>query len=414
MGRHGTLAGLLYAPKSEVELRGKVFGSVVGSSVKLGEGSAVHYDESAVCVAPPPPTTSAVAPPPLPAPPPPVVGCYMNTRNGWQNIPCATKAFIDANFPRPDTQLTLTASAPASPIVWGQLATTIPQVASESNAFLASTASISPLCQSSGTPIPNQWSIQSNTNQFTVASGTNAGHVAQTQFVIQSNGSTSGICTWNIDVTTQDYSHTTCVSPAAKQRSGGLQAFDNGNIAAFVNSNGTLTLVAELSWVPAGQPNQYAVTSADTYGLAAGWSQVSGGLLGIGSCSQAQLTSAEVVTQIVTSTCSGDTQTGSSVCPPPTLQPNAAVIEGGNGTVETNNLTAVGSPSVGYPNTDLAVTNLTATTSGTCLGTSRAYVKDSPEDFGATPSSLGDGLVGESRHLPGASRHSGRSHGCIY
>jgi len=396
LGRHGTLAGLIYAPKSEVELRGTVFGSVVGSSVKLGEGSAVHYDESAVCAAPPPTTTSAVAPPPLPAPPPPVVGCYVNTRNGWQSTPCATKAFIDANFPHPDTQLTLTAAAPATALVWGQLATTIPQVASENNAFLASTASISPLCQSTGAPIPNQWSIQSNTNQWSVASGTNAGNTAATQFVIQSNGSNSAICIWNVDVSTNDYSNTKCVPGGASQRSGGLQAFDYGNIAAFANSNGTLTLVADLSWVPNGQPTQYSVVSADTYGLAGAWSQVSGGLLGLGSCSQAQLANAEVATQIATSTCPGDTQTLSPVCAPPTLQPNASVFIGSTGTVETNNLTAIGTPSLSYPNTDLAVTNITATTSGTCLGPSLAYVKDSPADFGSTPSTLGDQVFWES------------------
>ena len=54
-------------------------------------------------------------------------------------------------------------------------------------------------------------------------------NVAAVQFVIQSNGSTSAICIWNVDATAQSYPNH-CVMPAAQQRSGGLQAFDYGNI----------------------------------------------------------------------------------------------------------------------------------------------------------------------------------------
>jgi hypothetical protein len=72
------------------------------------------------------------------------------------------------------------------------------------------------------------------------------------------------------------------------------------------------------------------------------------------------------------------------------------VFIGGTGTVETNNLTAVGTPSLSYLNTDLVVTNITGTTSGSCLGPSHIYVKDSAEDFGATPSTLGNQVFWES------------------
>lgn len=392
--RQGTLVGLLYAPKSEVELHSEVFGSVVGGTVKLDEHSAVHYDQSSVCP-PPPPTTPAIPPASLPPPPPPRIGCYVNTRNGWKDTPCATDAFIDAHFPHPDTQLTVTSTA-ANPLVFGQLEVTIPQVSSENNAFLASTAGISG-CQSTGNPVANQWSVQSNTNQWKVPTGnTGAGDNAATQFVIQSDGSNNIVCVWNVDVTTQDYSHRTCVSPTPQQRSGGLQAFDSGNLAAAMNSNGTMSVVAQLSWVPNGQPNQYAITANDTYGLASSWNQVSGGLLGMGACSQAQLTNAEVITQVLASTCAGDTQAGSSVCAPPAFQPNGNVFVGSTGTVETNNLTAIGAPSLSFLNSDLAVSNITATTSGGCLGPSHAYVKDSAEDFGATPSTIGNQVFWES------------------
>jgi hypothetical protein len=391
---HGKLVGLLYAPKSEVELHSEIFGSVVGRSVKLDEHAAVHYDQSSVCPAAPP-ATPAIPPAALPPPPPAKVGCYVNTRNGWKDTPCDTDAFIDAHFPHPDTQLTMTSSA-TNPLVFGQLEVTIPQVTSENNAFVSTTSGI-PGCQSTGNPIANQWSVQSNTNQWTVPTGsTSPGDTAATQFVIQSDGSTSGICVWNVDVTSQDYSHRTCVSPNAQQRSGGLQAFDSGNLAATMNSNGTMSLVAQLSWVPSGQPDQYGVTAPDTYGLGTSWNQVSGGLLGIGNCSQAQLANAEVITQVLASTCAGDTQTDSPVCAPPLFQPNASVFIGSTGTVETNNLTALGTPSLSFLNSDLAVSNITATSSGSCLGPSHAYVKDSAEDFGATPSTIGNQVFWES------------------
>jgi hypothetical protein len=329
-----------------------------------------------------PPSSPAIPPARLPAPPVPVVGCYVNTRNGWKGTPCATKEFIDANFPRPDMQLTVT-SPSTTPLVFGQIDVTIPQVASITDV-------------SGGSSNANRWSFQSTTDIFTVPGGhANSGNQAAVQFVIQSNGTTSAICIWNVDVTSQSYPNQ-CVVPDPQQRPGGLQAFDYGNIAGYANSNGTLSMVAELSWVPSGQPNQYAVVASDANGLAGNWTAMSGGLLGLGDGSQAQLTNAEVVTQILASTCAGDTQPGSPLCAPPTLQPNASVFIGGTGTVETNNLTAIGTPSLSYLNTDLAVTNITGTTSGSCLGPSHVYVKDSAEDFGAIPSTLGNQVFWES------------------
>lgn len=388
---NATLVGLLYAPRSEVELHSEVFGSVVGSSVKFDEHSAVHYDQSSACLGPPA-TSPAVPPAALPAPPPPRVGCYVNTRNGWQSIPCATDALIDAHFPHPDTQLTIT-SAAANPLVFGQLAVTVPQVTSVNDVFEPNSFGG---CPTSGSTVPNRWSVQNNTNGWTIPSGPNAGKGAATQFTIQSDGTTSAVCIWNVETTLpQNYSKK-CVVPPPAQRSGGLQPFDSGNLAAYANPSGKLTLVGSLSWVPNGQPNTYAVVADDTYNLASSWSQVSGGLLGMANCTQAQLTNAEIVTQVAASTCTGDTQAGSPVCSGPTLQPNASVFIGGIGTIETNNLTAIGTPSLSYLNSDLAVSNITATTSGSCLGPSHAYVKDSSEDFGATPSTIGNQVFWES------------------
>jgi hypothetical protein len=363
----------------------------LGSDTKVdGLGLTLPNGPTQVAGGPPP-----RLPAPLPAPPPPVAGCYVMMPNGWQSVPCATDEFIDSHFPRPDAQLALSSFATPS-IVYGQVEVTIPKVASEQNAFLASTASIAN-CQSSGSPVPNQWSVQNNTNQWTIASGPDAGDDAAAQFVIQSDGSTNGICIWQVDVTAQTYPKTCWADthPQSLQRSGGLQAFDFGNIAATA-TGGMLEMVAALSWVAPGQPNTYAVVAPDSFSLANGWNAVEGGLLGYGACSQAQLTSAEVVTQVAASTCAGDTTATSPTCAPPTLQPNASASVGSIGTVETNNLTPIGSPSVGYPNTDLAVTSMTATTTGGCLGPSHAYVKDSVSDFGATPSTLGNQVFWES------------------
>lgn len=47
----GQLFGFIYAPTSVVSLGSAVFGGVVGSSVNLNSGAAVHYDQSSACVA---------------------------------------------------------------------------------------------------------------------------------------------------------------------------------------------------------------------------------------------------------------------------------------------------------------------------------------------------------------------------
>src|SRR5262249_24071916 len=152
-----------------------------------------------------------------------------------------------------------------------------------------------------------------------------------------------------------------------------LQNLDQGNIAGFVNSNGTLTAVAQFSWVQNGQPNQYSVVFPDTYGLGKSWNTVSGGMIGRASCSQAQFTNASVITQSRASTGAGDTEATSPICAPPVLQPNATAFLGSVGTAESNNLVATGTASLAFLNQDLAVSNVTATTSGSCLGPTHAY-----------------------------------------
>jgi len=45
----GDFRGLLYAPLRDINLAGKVFGAVVGKSVTLNSGAAVHFDVSSTC-----------------------------------------------------------------------------------------------------------------------------------------------------------------------------------------------------------------------------------------------------------------------------------------------------------------------------------------------------------------------------
>jgi hypothetical protein len=51
----GALYGLVYAPTSGMFVGSPVFGTVIGKSVTLNSGSAVHFDQSSVCGAPPAP-----------------------------------------------------------------------------------------------------------------------------------------------------------------------------------------------------------------------------------------------------------------------------------------------------------------------------------------------------------------------
>ncbi len=48
-GGGGALYGMVYAPSSPVFVNGPVFGTVIGSSVTLNSGGAVHFDQSSAC-----------------------------------------------------------------------------------------------------------------------------------------------------------------------------------------------------------------------------------------------------------------------------------------------------------------------------------------------------------------------------
>ena len=72
---------------------------------------------------------------------------------------------------------------------------------------------------------------------------------------------------------------------SASQRSGGLQAFDFGNIAA-TTAGGMLEMVARTELGPARAAEPFAVVAPDVYDMADNWTEVGGGLIGLANCSR--------------------------------------------------------------------------------------------------------------------------------
>jgi len=377
-------------------------GAFYGASVHVGANNTVLGLLPSV---PTPPSTPAILPRQMPTPPT-EVGCYAYVLNAWQPVACATEALIDS-FPHPDVQVTIDGSSQSQPLVYGEVGVTIPQISSEKDVILSSGPSLNPQCPDAGPSTNYAFSVQANTNTYTIPAGkivngvNEGGQTGWNQFTIQSNGTTNIMCIWDIVSSVNDggsYGLHKCTptSPMQPSQERPLQNFDQGSVAGIVNSNGTLSIVAALSWVEPGEPTYYATVYNDYLGLAGQWTSVGGGIIGQGNCSQAQFGGAEVVTQVAASTCAGDTLATSNVCSPPVFDPNADVFLSGNGTAESNNLTNIGQPSLGWANADLAVSNVTATLSGSCLGPSHAYVEDNPTDFGAVPSNLANQVFWES------------------
>jgi hypothetical protein len=301
-------------------------------------------------------TPAALPAPPAPLPAPPrEKGCYFYDPNlGWQPNPCLDEDYVLSHFGRPAIPVGIrTVSYDVGiPLVFGQNQASFVAVDTVTDQFIDRGV---PECPSSGTDVPNRWSIQGNTNVFVG----NNGDFSGVQFTVQADGEQNGICVWNIDEMMQEY-HTACTW--ADQRPGGLVAGDVGNVAGFVNAaDHTLSVVVQLSWAKAGQPTTYTVVTDDKYGLAGHWFDYDGGVVGEGKCSNAEFTNTWLDETLAISNCPGDTEAGSGVCPPPLLEPTAVVF---NSTLtgETNNLTLVGTPTAAYLNTDLAITKFTEVT----------------------------------------------------
>jgi hypothetical protein len=211
---NGQLFGAIYAPTSGVNLNSAVFGYVVGSSVTLNSGAAVHFDTNEMC------EPSVTAPTQLP-PPPNVRGCYVGTWNGWASVPCTPfeqlplgiqqkpymgggQVVIPGYLAGPATSIGPFGPIPgimsSSGLKFGQVESTFVDVVSgqstEVNTLIQSGAFIDQCNYStanytlSPTPTPNAISVQANTNNFYAVTGDAAqnGDKAWVQFAIQSLG----------------------------------------------------------------------------------------------------------------------------------------------------------------------------------------------------------------------------------
>ncbi len=337
------------------------------------------------------------------------VGCYWYTANGWETLPCEpvsdvissvgapvippalSSPYVEAT-PNPTTSPNKVLVPPTSstplPFVFAQAEILFPVIGSVTN-VVSSPPSTFPGCLTSGSPTLNALSVQLNTNKFMMTNG----HNGAVQFAIQSAGLDDPaihMCAWQNDVTDQSYDDTSvCVKAPPPTRDTPLKPFDFVNIAGSVDAAaGTMSIVVQLSWVEPGWPNIYAQTGIDKYGLANHWFEFDAAMLGLGGCTEAEFEDdASVVTRLMGSTCPGVTSATSSTsgCPTDTLEPHAS-FENRKSTAETNNLLQIGTPSVSYPNPYLAVTNVTATTSGSCIDPKHIYVRDYETDSGAVPS----------------------------
>ena len=128
-------------------------------------------------------------------------------------------------------------------------------------------------CKSSGSPVANQWSVQNNMNDWTIASGDQRRRQAATQFTIQSErksraASASGTSTCTSAELPQHVLSTDrrLSDPAACRRSIWATSRRRPPTARCRWS--------PLSWVPTGQPNQYAVVPRIRSSMAGNWTQV--------------------------------------------------------------------------------------------------------------------------------------------
>jgi hypothetical protein len=286
-------------------------------------------------------------------------GCYSYTASRWEVVPCATDDYVEAHYPHPELQFSLL-SVPKTgkthhtvPLVYGVVLLTFEEVGTEKDSAAGAEA----------------WSIQNNTNLFT---GTN-GHLDGVQFADQSDpNGPDGVCVWNVDVTTQDYSARKCVS-VPRVRPGGFVKNDQAQVTGKVVSGDRLSVQAFLPW--SGSIASWGVVTKDKFGLAGHWTEVSGSVLGEGGSSKATFSSARVWTRLLAASCKNDNEIGTwgdLDCPSDAvLEPSAIASNAGN-TGESNNLVPVigkapaNEPTISWANKWAVYTDYVSTTTGDC------------------------------------------------
>jgi hypothetical protein len=427
---NGQLFGNIYAPTTGINLNSVVFGYVVGSSVVLNSGAAVHYDTGVTCPVVLGPISTTPSPSGLdPLPPPPTqVGCYVGTLNGWLQVQCSAPTTIINGFQHFDTAhdglVSIPYNAggiaqPAVPLVYGQVESIVTSVASETDG---------------NSPNNPGWSIQNNTN----AMNCNGTDTCLVQFVACADGvsGVTAVCIepWRfptgggaavidnfcVGANGQTFDNGGNLIFSVNTRVGALQQGDFANVAGFAytaNGQALMAMVAQFSWVssqdvqpvsetalPNRIPGLYAVVAPDQWGLAQGWTRVTGSLIGKVNGSQANFTNAQVLTRTAASNCPGDVSASGPTCPvQPALSATNVQYTTSAGpivTVESNNLTVTqAAPGVIFPNRNLAVSTFLASTNvpdggaptASCLPgqESHLYIRDTEGDSGGVPSNVG-------------------------
>jgi hypothetical protein len=245
-------------------------------------------------------------------------GCYSHTTNStsWTAVPCLSKDAL-ALIPKPIGNPGLYES--------GNTGSFVAPVNAELDVHILQIGSVSDSKQGRA-----QFTLQLNSNPHPGANG----NQYWTQFV-QTNDLSGGqqqsvLCTWNINLTTQDYGltdgDTQCVLTSDAW---GPLPGDTASLVAYA-SGGNLTLAAVLPWAIT-TPDAYSVVTPDVYGLEASrtWYSIDGGMLGAGNGSIATFTKSCVSTTL--------TALFNAV-------PVNAYVGPGVITLETNNLQSVNTP----------------------------------------------------------------------
>ncbi|MDE1863661.1 MAG: hypothetical protein KGI33_12230 [Thaumarchaeota archaeon] len=190
-------------------------------------------------------------------------GCgYWTNQTGWVKSPC-----VSPNIPHP--------SEGGSSQLYGQ--------STNVNNVSEGTVEVSFVTYSGekdDTYGSGYFSIQSNTNQFTIGTST-----YEVQFDEENPGSSTGYdCVWEVNVTGQLYPHKcSATAPASQSLSSSYDSYEDG----YIDGSGNLN--AEFC---SYQQNKCWIASApDNYTLSTHWSKVNGNILGYGDKSNADFTS---------------------------------------------------------------------------------------------------------------------------
>jgi hypothetical protein len=310
-------------------------------------------------------------------PSPPVkVGCHHFDAGQWKEVACASEEDMRNHF-SPLGPLETIQSNPktihtrstrpvfyqyTAPFIWGSVFVEILSNATQATEY----------DQLVGLdPIPNSYSIQTNTNFFPCRTcsnqwpfaGSNAGDQGWVQFTYQSRLPSRGgiLCVVNVDRTVASRSSNSsgyaplCLFVPANIPLTGPGALEHwaAEVICYVicdasdpNAQCVLTTVAYIPWLGGG--GWWSVSAPDLFGLSGNWTQVSGTILGYGGGSSAIFSNATFQIELSAFTCFEQplSTNGDGVpvfCPPPTntfesqFEPSAT--EGLVGlTAEGNNL----------------------------------------------------------------------------